>query len=126
MKSFVYDTAVLVTADRDERRAWADHKARLELGAIPFVPAPVLAQVSRSSRQVQLRRFLAGCFVVGVGESEAHEAGRLLGKAGMADVVDAMVVTVAVRKKAVILTGDVDDIERLAAVAGGEVGVVGV
>ena len=126
MKSFVYDAAVLVAADRDERRAWADHKARLELGAIPFVPAPVLAQVSRSSRQVQLRRFLAGCFVVGVGESEAHEAGRLLGKAGMADVVDAMVVTVAVRKKAVILTGDVDDIERLAAVAGGEVGVVGV
>ena len=60
---------------------------------------------------------------MGVGESEAHEAGRLLGKAGMADVVDAMVVTVAVRKKAVILTGDVDDIERLAAVAGGEVGV---
>lgn len=126
MKSFVYDAAVLVAADRDERRAWADHKARLELGAIPFVPAPVVAQVSRSSRQVQLRRFLAGCFVVGVGESEAHEAGRLLGKAGMADVVDAMVVTVAVRKKAVILTGDVDDIERLAAVAGGEVGVVGV
>ena len=33
MTSFVYDAAVLVAADRNERRAWAEHKARLQLGA---------------------------------------------------------------------------------------------
>ena len=127
MTSFVYDAAVLVAADRNERRAWAEHKARLELGAIPLVPSQVVAQVSRSPRQAQLRRFLTGCIVVPIGESEAHEAGRLLGMTRTADVVDAMVVTVALRNKAaVILTSDTDDIQRLVLASGREVAVVAV
>ncbi len=89
-----------------------------------MVPAPVVAQVSRSPRQAQLRRFLTGCQIVSLGESEAHEAGRLLGVARMTDVVDAAVVTVAVRNQAVILTGDSDDMERLVAASGGDVEVV--
>jgi predicted nucleic acid-binding protein len=123
MKSFVYDAAVLAAADRNERRAWAEHKVRLEMGFLPLVPSPVVAQVSRSAKQAQLRRFLAGCVVVPVGESEAHEAGRLLGLTKTADVVDALVVTVAARNGGVILTGDRKDIERLAQVCGREVGV---
>jgi hypothetical protein len=126
VRSFVYYAAVLVAADRNERRAWAEHKARLELGAIPLVPAPVVAQVSRSPRQVQLRRFLTGCLIVPLGESEAHKAGRLLGVTRMVDVVDAVVVTVALRNKASILTSDTDDIERLVMAAGGEIAVVAV
>jgi predicted nucleic acid-binding protein len=126
MRSFVYDAAVLVAADRNERRAWAEHKARLELGVIPLVPAPVVAQVSRSPQQAQLRRFLTGCVVVPLGESEAHEAGRLLGITRTADVVDAVVVTVALRQKAIILTSDPDDMERLVRASGREVTVVAV
>jgi len=126
MSAVVYDAAVLVAADRNERRAWAEHRARLELGIIPLVPAPVVAQVSRSPRQVQLRRFLTGCVVVPLGESEAHEAGRLLGMTRTADVVDAVVVTIALRQKAVILTSDPDDIERLVRASGREVAVVAV
>ena len=99
MSSVVYDAAVLAAADRNERRAWAEHKARLELGVIPLVSAPVVAQVSRSPRQAQLRRFLTGCMVVTLGEREAHEAGRLLGTTRTTDVVDAVVVTTAVRQK---------------------------
>lgn len=113
MSTVVYDAAVLVAADRNERRAWAEHKARLEFGVIPVVPAPVVAQVSRSPRQAQLRRFLTGCAVLPLAESEAHEAGRLLGITRTADVVDAVVVTTALRSKATILTGDPDDIQRL-------------
>lgn len=94
----VYDAAVLMAADRNNRRAWAEHKARLELGIVPSVPTPVVAQVSRSPQQAQLRRFLTGCAVVPLGESDAHEAGRLLGKTRTVDVVDAVVVTVALRK----------------------------
>lgn len=124
MSTLVYDAAILVAADRNERRAWAEHKARLELGVIPLVPAPVVAQVSRSPRQVQLRRFLTGCVVVPLGESEAHEAGRLLGMTRTADVVDAVVVTVALRRKAMILTSDPVDIERLVRASGREVVVV--
>ena len=126
MSTVVYDTAVLVAADRNERRAWAEHKARLELGVIPLVPSPVVAQVSRSPQQAQLRRFLTGCVVVPLGESEAHEAGRLLGKTRTADVVDAVVVTLALRQKATILTGDPDDIQRLVRASGGELAVVAV
>jgi predicted nucleic acid-binding protein len=126
MSTVVYDAAVLVAADRNERRAWAEHKARLELGVIPLVPAPVVAQVSRSPRQAQLRRFLTGCVVVTLGESEAHEAGRLLGTTRTTDVVDAVVVTTALRQKAMILTGDPDDIERLVRASGRDVAVIAV
>jgi len=126
VSGFVYDAAVLVAADRNERRAWAEHKARLELGILPFVPAPVVAQVSRSPQQAQLRRFLTGCVVVPLGESEAHQAGRLLGITRTADTVDAVVVTTAVRHDAVILTGDRDDIARLVRASGGETAVVAV
>jgi hypothetical protein len=75
MRTVVYDAAVLVAADRNERRAWAEHKARLELAIVPLVPAPVLVQVSRSPQQAQLRRFLNGCVVVPLGDTEAYEAG---------------------------------------------------
>ncbi len=123
MSAVVYDAAVLVAADRNVRRAWAEHKARLEFGIVPFVPAPVIAQVSRSPQQVQLRRFLTGCAIVPLGESDAHEAGRLLGKTRTADVVDAVVVTVAIRKGAMILTSDSDDVRRLVRASGREVAV---
>jgi len=126
VSTVVYDAAVLVAADGNDRRAWAEHKARLEFGVVPSVPAPVLAQVSRSPEQAQLRRFLSGCAVVPLGESEAHEAGRLLRKARTADVVDAVVVTIALRQKAIILTSDPEDIKRLVRASGGDIAVVAV
>ncbi len=126
MSTVVYDAGVFVAADKNDRRAWAEHKVRLELGIIPSVPSPVLAQVSRSPQQAQLRRFLTGCAVTPLVESEAHEAGRLLGKARTADVVDAVVVTVALRQNAMILTSDPDDIRRLVRASGGEVAVIAI
>ena len=125
MSRLVYDAGVLVAADRGDRRVWLSHAARLVERIVPLVPAPVVAQVSRSPRQAQLRRFLAGCHIEPLGERDAHAAGRLLGKSGTADVVDASVVAVAIRYQAVILTSDVDDMERLAAVAGTGVSVIG-
>jgi len=124
MSNVVYDAAVLVAADKNNRRAWAEHKARLEFGIAPLVPSPVVAQVSRSPEQTQLRRFLTGCRIVPLGESEAHEAGRLLGKTSTVDVVDAVVVTVALRNKGIILTSDPDDIKRLAKASGRDVAVI--
>ena len=124
MSTVVYDAAVLVAADRNERRAWAEHKVRLELGVVPVVPAPVIVQVSRSPQQAQLRRFLTGCVVTPLGETEAHEAGRLLGLTKTADVVDAVVVTTALRQKATILTGDPNDMKRLVGASGREIAVV--
>lgn len=126
MSAVVYDAAVLVAADRNDRRVWAEHKARLEFGIVPSVPAPVVAQVSRSPQQAQFRRFLTGCAVVPLGESEAHEAGRLLGKTRTADVIDAVVVTVALRQNAMILTSDPADIKRLVRASGRDVPVISI
>jgi predicted nucleic acid-binding protein len=120
MTTVVYDAGALVAAERNDRRMWAEHRVRLELGLSVVVPAPVVAQVSRSPRQVQLRRLLAGCEVVGFDEASAHAAGRLLAssKTKTNDVVDATVVELAVRRRADIVTGDARDLSRLVSAAG--------
>jgi len=110
----VYDAGVLVAAERGDPWVWQDHKTRLERGVTPLVPATVVAQVSRSPRQAQLRRFLRGCTVTKIDEPVAHQAGHLLAASRSTDVVDATVVVVAAEQAAPIITGDVDDLERLA------------
>ena len=118
MTSIVYDAGALVAAERNDRRMWAEHRVRLELGLSIKVPAPVVAQVSRSPKQVQLRRLLAGCEVVEFREADAHAAGRLLASSKTTDVVDAAVVELATRQRADILTSDVKDLSKLAATTG--------
>jgi len=113
MTNVVYAAGALVAAERNDRRLWADHRVRLEAGVVPVVPAPVVAQVSRSPRQAQLRRLLRGCEVLALDEPMAHAVGRLLGRAGTSDVVDATVVTLAITKQAQIVTSDRDDVPQL-------------
>ncbi len=117
MTPVVYDAAVLIAADRNTRTVWLEHRARLEAGIVPVVPSPVVVQVSRSPTQVQLRRLLRGCEVVSLTEQRAHFAGRLLGRAGSADVVDAVVADIAASLRADVVTGDRADIRRLLDVA---------
>jgi hypothetical protein len=54
MTRVVYDAGALIAAERNDRRMWLEHRVRLELGIVPAVPSPVVAQVSRSSKQVRL------------------------------------------------------------------------
>ncbi len=125
MTQVVYDAGALIAADRDDRAFWADHRVRLEQGTLPLVPAGVLAQVSRSARQVPLRRLLRGCDVAGLDEDGAHRVGRLLAASRTCDVVDAHVVVVAV-PGAVVVTSDRGDIEHLLASVGGTARVIDV
>jgi predicted nucleic acid-binding protein len=118
MSAVVYDAGALVAAERNDRRMWAEHRVRLELGFSVAVPAPVLAQVSRSPKQVQLRRLLSGCEVVEFEEADAHDAGRILARSKTNDIVDASVVVLAMRRRADIVTGDEDDLSKLATAAG--------
>ena len=113
--SVVYDTAVFVAAERNDREVWADHRTRLQMGLIPRTTAPVVAQVSRSPRQAQLHRMLRGCEIVPFASEHAHEVGSLLGTTGTADVVDAHLIMIAARSSATILSSDVDDLRHLAA-----------
>lgn len=71
MSGVIYDAGVLIAAERNDRTLWADHRVRLEQGMIPIAPAAVIAQVSRSARQAQLRRLLRGCDVVELDEDTA-------------------------------------------------------
>lgn len=111
----VYDTGVLLAADRNDRQVWADHRARLEAGLVPVTTAPVVAQASRSPRQVQLRCFLRGCDVVAFYATQAHAVGALLAKSATADVVDAHLAVTAARTGALVITSDPDDLRKLAA-----------
>ncbi len=111
--STLYDTGVLLAADRGDREIWADHRARLELGIVPWTTAPVVAQASRSARQAQLRRLLRGCHIEAFAPEQAHEVGALLGKTGTADVVDAHVIITAAPRAATVLTSDPGDLRRL-------------
>lgn len=117
----VYDAGALVAADRSERGLWADHRVRLELGIVPVTTAPVVAQVSRSGRQVQLRRFLRGCDVEPFGPEDAHEVGRLAGKAKMDDVVDVHLVVIAHRRRFGIVTSDDHDLRSIADALGAKI-----
>jgi predicted nucleic acid-binding protein len=118
MKPIVYDASLLVAADRNDRRVWAEHQIRTKAGLPPLVAAPVVAQVSRAATQANLRRFLRGCEVVPFDEADAHAAGALLAATNTSDVVDAAVVTLAIKRGASVLTGDGDDIRLLVAASG--------
>ena len=117
MNPAVYDAGALVAADRNARSIWAEHRVRLEAGVIPCVPTPVIAQVSRSGRQAQLRRFLRGCDIVDFREVDAHATGRLLARSKTSDIVDAAVVVLAMDRAAEIVTADRGDITHLLAAA---------
>lgn len=112
--SVVYDAGALVAAERSDRAVWADHRVRLEMGLVPVTTAPVVAQVSRSGRQAQLRRYLRGCEVVRFDGDEAHDVGALAGRSGVTDVVDVHVVVIAHRLRFGIVTSDEGDLKPIA------------
>lgn len=118
-----YDAGVLVAAERSEREIWLDHEARLRRGVVPLTTAAVVGQVSRSERQVQLRRFLRGCRVLPFVGAEGPAVGALAGASGVADVVDVHLVLVASRHGARVLTSDPEDLRAVAAVLPRPVGV---
>jgi predicted nucleic acid-binding protein len=124
MRPVVYDTGVLIAADRSQRRTWAEHRVRLEAGAIPLVPSPVVAQASRSPQQVQLRRLLRGCEVVPFDEAAAHRAGSLLAKTRTKDIVDASVAVLSIRHGADVVSDDAEDLRRLLSVARAKVSII--
>lgn len=124
MTPVIYDAGVLIAAERNERRVWADHKVRLEAGIIPYVPAPVIAQVSRTPAQVQLRRLLRGCKVLSLTERTAHGIGHLLGLSRTTDIADAAVAHAAAEWRADVVTSDAAGIRRLLQAAESVSGII--
>ena len=88
----------------------------LKQGARLVIPAGPLGQVWReSARQAPLRALVKGptTVVPALDQVLAESAGVLCGRVGTSDVIDASVVLVARRERAVVVTSDLDDLRRL-------------
>jgi predicted nucleic acid-binding protein len=114
----ILDSGAVIALARGDRRARAFLARALELLAPVEVPVVVVAETVRGGpRDAPVHRVLKAIGTVPAAQ-EAHgrTAGRLLGAARSASTVDALVVAQAVEAGgAQILTGDRDDLERLAA-----------
>ncbi len=121
----LYDTGVLIAADRDNRRLWALHARALQRGVRPIVPAGCVVEAWRGGRQPNLARLLDGCEVELLDDIRAKRSGTLrAGVTGSVSAVDATVVETAIRRGAAIVTSDRYDIESLAVAAKRRVAII--
>lgn len=114
----ILDAGAVIALSRAEGAARAALAAALEAGADVSVPAVVVAETVRGrAPDAPVNRVLKAIGAVDVtDEPMGRTAGRLLGSAGSAATVDAIVVATAIEAGgAVILTGDPADPGRLAA-----------
>jgi hypothetical protein len=115
-RAVVLDAGALIAFERGDARMRALVREALEVGAPLRIPAGVLGQVWRgAARQAPIRALLKGptTLVPALDQVLAEAAGVLCGRAGTSDVIDASVVLVARRERAVVVTSDVDDLRRL-------------
>lgn len=110
----ILDAGFLVSVDRGERSAQEFLTAALIHDTPLTTTHPVVAQVWRNgARQARLAKFLQSVVVVPF--DNGPEVGNLLARSGTSDVVDAHLVVEAIRRSEPLLTGDVHDLETLAA-----------
>lgn len=115
VRGFTLDSGALIALDRNDQRQWAMLKDAVHENIRPVIPAPVVAQVWRSSWQANLARVIKQCRVEVTDDELARAAGELLAAAGTDDAVDAIVIAGAARRGDIVVTSDVDDLGRLAA-----------
>ena len=114
MPSIVYDTGALLAAERRSPDFLALHNEVTAARIRPLVPVVVLAQAWRGGPQHQISRVLKGCDIVPDDERTGRAAGVACAASGTADVVDAIVVAIAARHQAPIVTSDPGDLTRIA------------
>lgn len=115
MGGLTYDAGALIAAEAGSTWLWTRHRAALERGVQPVVPAGVLGQVWRGGPQPRLSRLLKGCEVEVLDEAGTRAAGVACGRSGTVDVIDATVVLGALRRGDAIVTSDPKDMKRIAA-----------
>lgn len=122
--TLVLDSGALIALERGVRPMWTRLKAAQVAGDVPVTHAGVLGQVWRDDpRQARLALALGGMDVRPIDETLGRSAGALLGKAGLADVIDAAIVLVSADGDDII-TSDPGDLSRLAAASGRHVELI--
>jgi hypothetical protein len=112
----VLDAGGVLGLAHGDHRAWARLAVALEMGLTAIVPTPVVAQVHRGGRRGRAVDQVLDAVGHALPTSDhiARTAGELLGAAGGADAVDAIVVAEALAAQpAAILTSDPTDLARL-------------
>jgi hypothetical protein len=117
-EGLTYDTGALVAAERDHRLVWSLHRAALNRGLPPVVPAGVLAEGWRGGPQPTLSRFFKGCRVEDLSKERARTTGALAARSGHNDVVDVSVVEGAIRRRHAVVTSNPRHIRLVANAAG--------
>ena len=114
MRTIVYDTGALVAAERRKPDFLALHDELTAARVRPLVPVVVLAQAWRGGPQHQISRVLRGCDILPDTERIGRAAGAVCAASRTSDVVDAIVVSLAVQYQAPVVTSDPDDLIHLA------------
>jgi hypothetical protein len=115
-QAVVLDAGALIAFERGDARMRALVLGALKEGVRLVIPAGALGQVWRGApQQVPLRALVKGptTVVPALDQVLAEAAGALCGRAGTSDVIDASVVLVARRERALVVTSDVGDLRRL-------------
>lgn len=108
------DAGALIAVDRGDRALIAMLAVLQQRGQLPVIPAAVIAQAWRSSKQRRLSQLLDTAEITPTTRARAQRTGELLARTGTADSVDALVVVVAAERGDRILTSDPQDLQRLA------------
>lgn len=116
--TLVLDAGGLLALERGDRAQWRRLKQSTDAGIPAVTHGGVVAQVWRggSGRQALLAQAMASIEVTPLDADLGRRAGVLLGKAGMADAVDAALVALCQAADHVV-TSDPADIRRLAEAA---------
>jgi predicted nucleic acid-binding protein len=116
-RRLILDSGAVIALSRGEQRARAFLARALELGASVEAPVVVVAKTIRGGpKDAPVHRVLKAIgSVPDTREAHGRTAGRLLGAARSTATADALVVAQAVEAGgAHVLTGDPEDLERLA------------
>ena len=115
----VLDAGAFIAVERGDRDTVALIKREQLTGRVPVSHGGVVAQVWRgeAGRQVPVARLLAGVDIAALDDGLGRRAGMLLARTGLADAIDAAVVSLA-RDGDDILTSDPGDLRALAQAAG--------
>jgi len=117
-RSLILDAGALIALARNDHRVRSYLIVARERGVDVVVPPIVVTQTIRGIAQDALiNRLLKskGVSIPSVGEDLARAAGRLLARSGLRDAADAQIMAEAARSApATVLTGDPDDLRRLA------------
>ncbi len=114
MATIVYDTGALLAAERRNPDFLALHDELTAARIRPIVPVVVLAQAWRGGPQHQISRVLKACDIIPDDERTGRAAGVACAASGTTDVVNAIVVAIAVRHQAPVVTSDRGDLSRIA------------